>query len=475
MSKHSIDLFLDACGSTGQLQVSLECDGKEGAVEKKLFLPCLLAGRDPNTDLPLEDAQVSQRHAFFQILDGRLFCVDLRSRTGTHWGTGPKGSGWVDPGETLRIGPHRLHFSGEGLLGGTAALADLNPLTSPSPELDGLPDVNLEFVKGPTRPMTWRINRALTLVGRSNDCGVALRDGSISYFHAVLLRTLKGTWVMDLLGRGGILLNGRRVRWGRLDAGDQLQVGAYVLRHRSETAFDGAPFPDERVHQAEGANVPEPGGNGDYAGAKNGWEGPGSNGSGQEAAAAPRTALPALRGLDKAGIQEMILAPLVNQFAALQSQMFSQFQQSLLMMVDRFREMHQEQFGLIREEVDRLHRLTAELQTLQTELKKPRPAVVVPAAPPVAKPVATAPVAAPRERVAVPPSPSARPEPPPVRNVTPVDEPLRSAKPEPLNLPAAGSEPDDGAVHLWLHQRITEIHRERESTMKKILNFLVGK
>ena len=51
--------------------------------------------------------------------------------------------------------------------------------------------------------------------------------------------------------------------------------------------------------------------------------------------------VPAGRSLDRTSLQEAILTPLVNQFAALQGQMVAQFQQSILMMVDRFREMHQ--------------------------------------------------------------------------------------------------------------------------------------
>lgn len=452
MNQLSIDRLQEACGATGQLRAGIEWEGKSEVVEKSFFLPCLLAGRDPNTDLALDDAQVSQRHAFFQILGGRLFAVDLRSRTGTHWESGSKSSGWVEPGEAIRIGPFRLRFSGDGLKGAADAPGDWNPLDSPAPELADLADVTLEFLQGPTRPMIWRVNQALTLIGRCNDCGICLRDQSVSFFHGYLLRTPAGTWVIDLFSRGGILLNGRRVRWGRVDAGDQLQVGNFLLRRRPEGPVHAA-RPREAVEEPGAARAEGPGvahatgDNGSHPETRNGDDG---------AAAGARAVVPVGRGLDRTGLQEAILTPLVNQFAALQGQMIAQFQQSILMMVDRFREMHREQFGLIRQEVDRLHQITEELQTLQAQAdKQPPAAAAAPPAPPCPAP-ANQPAAAP-----------AIPE--------PAADPLVSSKLPPLQLPQPQADPNDGAVHIWLYDRITQLQRERQSTLKKIINFLAGK
>jgi pSer/pThr/pTyr-binding forkhead associated (FHA) protein len=445
MNQLSIDRLQEACGTTGQLRACIESEGTSGVVEKSFFLPCLLAGRDPNTDLFLDDAQVSQRHAFFQILGGRLFAVDLRSRTGTHWESGSKNSGWVEPGETIRIGPFRVRFDGDGLKRASAAVADWDPLTSPAPELADMPDVTLEFLQGPTRPMAWRVNQALTLIGRANECGICLRDPSVSFFHGYLLRTPSGTWVIDLFSRAGILLNGRRIRWGRLDAGDQLQVGNFLLRSRPEARFHVG-------HHLEGAE------NGSPPESLNGNEAP--------AAAGTRTRVPAVptgRILDRTGLQEAILTPLVNQFAALQSQMVAQFQQSILMMVDRFREMHREQFGLIRQEVDRLHQITEELQTLQAQANKQSQAAargaVSPATPgpvPVSQPTTTLPIQEPATQEAA-------------------NDPLVSTNLPPLELPQPNPDASDGAVHVWLYDRITELQRERQNTLKKIFNFLAGK
>ena len=70
----------------------------------------------------------------------------------------------------------------------------------------------------------------LALVGRSSACHVRLVDGAVSAYQAALVRTPEGPWVVDLLGRGGTLVNGVAARFARLRDGDELQFGPYRLR-----------------------------------------------------------------------------------------------------------------------------------------------------------------------------------------------------------------------------------------------------
>ena len=75
---------------------------------------------------------------------------------------------------------------------------------------------------------------------------------------------------------------------------------------------------------------------------------------------------------------ESALVPLVNQFSMMQQQMFDQFQQAMGMLVQMFGTMHREQMEVIREELDRLHQLSKELQELKDELAKPSRQPVTP-------------------------------------------------------------------------------------------------
>ena len=51
-------------------------------------------------------------------------------------------------------------------------------------------------------------------------CQFVLTDDSVSKFHAALIRTPLGVWVIDLLAREGTYVNGERVSWAWLGDGD---------------------------------------------------------------------------------------------------------------------------------------------------------------------------------------------------------------------------------------------------------------
>ena len=70
--------------------------------------PLPIVGRHLGMDVPVDGLDVSQRHAYFHSIGGRLFCVDLGSRSGTHWPEGPFTWGWVGSGCKVRIGHHTV-------------------------------------------------------------------------------------------------------------------------------------------------------------------------------------------------------------------------------------------------------------------------------------------------------------------------------------------------------------------------------
>ena len=75
----------------------------------------------------------------------------------------------------------------------------------------------------------------IALVGRSESCQIMLRDESVSRFHASLLRTSKGVWIVDLQAREGVVINGVRVKWAWLEDGDTVRIGQFTFILRYET------------------------------------------------------------------------------------------------------------------------------------------------------------------------------------------------------------------------------------------------
>src|SRR5215469_18968862 len=86
ISKHPTGVFRTSCGATAPLELKVSGPGW-GDGERRVFEhPFVLVGRQEGSCLRLEDGEVSRRHAYLQQLGGRVFCVDLGSRTGIRWG-----------------------------------------------------------------------------------------------------------------------------------------------------------------------------------------------------------------------------------------------------------------------------------------------------------------------------------------------------------------------------------------------------
>jgi predicted component of type VI protein secretion system len=316
---------------------------------------------------------------------------------------------------------------------------------------------------GPGDPFDWQMPSVLALVGRrAGRWGLSLPDADLSSFHCTLLRTPIGAWIIDLLGQGGSLLNGRRVRWGRLDDGDELQIGRYRFTVSLRAVEDGRP-------SLRAARVSENGaGRVNHSGEQTSL-----TRNDQPAASASSTptgggSLVAVDAPPRTELTEAVMTSLFNQFATMQNQMFDQFQQAITMMVEMFSDMQREQVGLIRQEVDRLHQITAEIQTLQAEAARTTP---------------------PRRNDREAPAGAASPldsqdfeEALTEMDVSedrsaPRDAPREAADREDAESATSSGPPaeGDGEVHVWLYDKIAELQRERQSRLQRIIGFLRGK
>jgi pSer/pThr/pTyr-binding forkhead associated (FHA) protein len=544
MNTNLMELFLQACRWLGPLRFTVAHSNELSATQLVLHQPFALVGCDPRTDLFLNHPVVSRRHAYLQVLGGRLFCVDLQSRTGIHWDDGPKRSGWLEAEQPLRIGPFQIRANGNSAA--LPAPVPLSALYSPvgqafqpdgvsdqagKPDLqreEELPEVALEFVNRLPEPTVWRMSSMLALVGRAALCRVRLMGESVSKFHCSLVRTPLGVWVVDLFGKGGIRVNEVPVRCARLEEGDRLQVGHFIIRarfarrlpsrvpfshlveatvpaHKPEATSAGSsglsvearqmftlPMTVGKAFQPDG-NPPALQETGISAPAASLIQGtavlaqhlPGAlalplAGSSTEAEA-DRTkppgelllpllpqVLPTTTELAQANTEavQSLLVPIAQHLGTMQHQMFEQFQQAMMMMFQMFGKLQREQIKVIREEMDRLHQLSREVMSLQAELSKHTPAA------PDKSRVGTrsadhATTAAAGPRLAPAYNPAANPSPRP----TPAPNSKPATESKPLPLPQKPPEKD---MHAWLSQRIAALQEERQSRWQKIVSFLGG-
>src|SRR5207253_7269996 len=116
MPEPPLELFRRACGLSRPLSLECEVFGEPdvGPTQHEFDAPFVLIGRDSRSDLVLNHPQISRRHAFFQAIAGRVFCVDLESRTNLYWEgeSDPRTRGWLGHGRRLAVGPYRLRWAG---------------------------------------------------------------------------------------------------------------------------------------------------------------------------------------------------------------------------------------------------------------------------------------------------------------------------------------------------------------------------
>jgi pSer/pThr/pTyr-binding forkhead associated (FHA) protein len=382
--------FLTACGLEDSLQLALESQtGREDEL-RLLSQPFAIIGRDPRADVVLDHSQVSRRHVYLQVIEGRPFWLDLESRTGTRGDRESQRFGWLAGGKPLWVGPYVIRrFSGDGpnnTLGHDESPRE-PPLVALAYNHAPLPEVALEFLNGPSQSMSRPVHRVMSLIGSTSGCKFRLTDPSVSRFHACLLRTSAGMWIIDLLGQSGVFVNEEPVRFARLADGDLLRIGRYQIRVRCRLRPQGS---GPRTSDYNRAAV--------FSGLARRKRGSSSL-QGPDWNATPLPAVPRSAGanalqypmpmqadtsfpkselmpfdatlpdkLAHVGSTESVLAPLVSQFGMMQQQMFDQFQQAIAMMVQMFGEMHRDQMKVIREELDRLHELTDELNELRNQL-----------------------------------------------------------------------------------------------------------
>ena len=345
-----LDEFCAECGLSDRFRVEVSLKGETTVQVHDFYQPFLLIGRRAGSDLMLDHWLVSRRHAYLQLIEGRFFCVDLGSRTGTHGGDATERSGWLDPVRAIQIGPYSVR-----------------PELPPVPDRDypPLPVVTWKIPIQGQDSTLWTMNRGLALVGRSPACRIRIPEADVSRFHCGLVLTTSGVWAIDLLSQRPILVNGQPVRFARINPGDKLQIGHHILTpqydqpllkspgrgsnldsqitDRSSFASNAPPNPKTDQLPALTPTVIVP---------NNLWNRP------------PAFELSDTDALKSA---DPTVSNLVQQFGAMQQQMFDQFHQTMMMMFEGFATLHRETSTSIREEFEEVRKLSQEIEALRAE------------------------------------------------------------------------------------------------------------
>jgi pSer/pThr/pTyr-binding forkhead associated (FHA) protein len=461
--------FLTACGASKPLELEARTESGASAGRWILAHPCAVIGRDAQADLILPHEAVSKRHAYLQILNGRVFAQDLESRGGIALDGMAIESAWLLPGRSLEIGPYRIRLIGEedsGLPPPPTQLATRQPHALSRGEAI----VEIPHRSAPTGNLRFRVKRTLTFIGRSPLCRLRILDDALSRFHAALVETGDGLWVVDLGSREGIRVNRQPVRFAPLQGDDLLHVGPYRMRIRFLDTGASDPQDDPLTLRPHEETLP----------ALRPNAGPSTlshQASSRVHRLQPHTPLPIAEPDVTSGVVQAvvsILEPLLHQIGSMQQMMFEQHQQSMGLISQLVSSLHREQRGQAQAELDRIREIGDELQTLQQRLTaglahaaEPQSAhhTAQPSSPHIPGDTSSPPSLAPEA------DKPAQPSAPDMASAQAVPKPPHHAKP--VHHPA-DSDIDDSLLHADICARIETLQGERRTRWQKLVHLVTG-
>jgi hypothetical protein len=228
------------------------------------------------------------------------------------------------------------------------------------------------------KPATWELTSLLSLVGRSERCQFVVNDNNVSQYHACLVRTPLGVWVIDLASRDGVYVNDVRIRWAWLAEGDQVRLSQFPMVVRYETLPEG--ISREDVPLSAGA-MPVTRPNTSIQIAANSFDthrsalslptDGGATNLVRQTSYSQLPERPSSPNLDGQEWEPMFPAgPDPTGIWQQQVQMMKGFHNDMQMMFQMFVAMHREHLGSVRNELNRVQELTRELDRLNAKLDR---------------------------------------------------------------------------------------------------------
>lgn len=200
----------------------------------------ILIGRGRGADVCLPHRAVSLRHASIELRQARYALNDHGSTNGTRVASARVVPGRDKPlsdGDRIELGGFSIVFrAGVAVTSPTssertASLARrlARGAVGPGEVIEG---ASLVLLNGPDEGERVLLPDAPArfVIGRGDHCELPLDDADASREHAELEIGVEGVRMHDLGSKNGVLVGGRAVRDRLLGDGDELRIGATVLR-----------------------------------------------------------------------------------------------------------------------------------------------------------------------------------------------------------------------------------------------------
>ena len=227
-------------------------------------------GRLEDNDITLDDRQVSRHHARIIVVDKDVTIEDMGSSNKLYLQGRKITSAALQPGKPVMIKPFTLsvkHLS-EGddktmVIGGDIDdLHDQATAIMPAPKIPR--QMKLVGVKGSVKGTEHVIKDGVTLLGRSEECGIHLQDPTASRRHAEIESSSGRILVRDLGSTLGTYVNDEKIHEYVLSASDIIKIGGQAFELKSDSGPAISKLPEAREWKPSSSHHPphKPGGNG---------------------------------------------------------------------------------------------------------------------------------------------------------------------------------------------------------------------
>jgi pSer/pThr/pTyr-binding forkhead associated (FHA) protein len=200
-------------------------DDESNRTVVKLVRADYSVGRAEDSTIRLTERNISRAHArLFREGEDDWTIEDKNSYTGSFVnGERVSGKRPLKHGDTIQLGDYRLELMDETQQAVEAKALDQAVSTAQLPD-------RLVIVQGPNLGTVFPLLEQKLLVGRGEECQIALDDASVSRVHVEVLRTEHGLMILDQGSSNGLRINGADLPSAMLRSGDVVELGDVRLK-----------------------------------------------------------------------------------------------------------------------------------------------------------------------------------------------------------------------------------------------------
>ncbi|HVR20902.1 MAG TPA: FHA domain-containing protein [Polyangiaceae bacterium] len=202
-------------------------------------------GRSEENAVRLTERNVSRKHARIALAEGGWHLHDLTSYNGCYVnGARVADAQNLAHGDLIQLGDYRLTVEDDSLV----ASRENGVLTLPGRSGRNMQADRMVVIAGPGQGQEFVLNGQRAVIGRGEECEIAINHPSVSRVHAEIRPIGDGRYeIVDLGSANGVRVNGVELPNSLLDARDVIELGDVIMRFLPAGEIY-APGADETFH-----------------------------------------------------------------------------------------------------------------------------------------------------------------------------------------------------------------------------------